>query len=986
MPGGAVTEPSPRKAGQRTPSELGVHPAIGGGPLPFYVGRPHDDRLRAVLDPQTEYSRLVVVRGHALTGTSRAVYEAVTEVLADWTLEDLASTAALAARLQAPVPARTVLWLGDLRHHADADGGAAVLGRLDNVLDGEGPVVAIATIWPGYWDSYTAAAATGRGAADPAAAAGRLLAPLNVLAASLDPAHGGVVDVPDRFAAAELTAAADAGDPALAAAVTAAGPDGQVTQYLAGARELLDRYNDPGADPRGRAVVTAAMDAVRLGHAGPLPADLLRDAAAGYLADPSDVADAWDTALAWATGAGSGSALRPVPSDDRSDDGSGLAGYRVAGYLDQHGRRTRGDQLGPASLWDALAARAAGPSDLDRLARAARDRGLYRHAAALWTAAVGGGRTGAGAPGRADTAAQFVAHLSAHGDPGDVARAARWAAGQTSLDEPWDVARLVAALHAVRAGDAIEDLLARDLVGRVGLEHQWDVAELFRALGEADEADAARALVVRVAGQVKPHSTAYLGWLLRALHATRAAAALHALAAQVAADTDPEDVRDVARLLRELHAVGETEAVQTLGARAVEAVDVAEPYDVASLLTALRAAGADEQARNLLARDPGRHASLEHSAEVADLVAALHAAGAADALRALAARAAAQVSLEDGWDTARLLRALRTAGQDDAVRVLLARDPAGQLSELYPPYVADLLTELHAAGAVAAVRALAVRVVELPDYYVIDEPELVRALRAVGATDVLHTLSARVVTEVGVDDPELVAELFEELRDTGAADAAQLLLDGDPASHVGLDDPWELARLLDTLHQAGAADAVRTLAERAAHGVPLHEPGSVARLLQVLRKTELDEVARVLASRAADGAGLEDPQGVARLLEELRAAGASEAIRVLLARGPGRRAALDASQPFRPGYHRAVARLLAALREAGAAEAGAAEAGAAEAGAVEAAQLLAARAADAGMFSLFLDAHPDQAAAYRYGREPDGAPAQPWTWSEPAGP
>jgi len=41
--------------------------------------------------------------------------------------------------------------------------------------------------------------------------------------------------------------------------------------------------------------------------------------------------------------------------------------------------------------------------------------------------------------------------------------------------------------------------------------------------------------------------------------------------------------------------------------------------------------------------------------------------------------------------------------------------------------------------------------------------------------------------------------------------------------------------------------------------------------------------------------------------------------------------------------------------------------------------------ADAGMFSLFLDVHPDQAAAYKFGREPDGSPAEPWSWSEPAG-
>ena len=950
-----MPEPPDRLAGQWTPAELGVHPATGGGPLRAYARRPHDERLRAVLNPETESSRLVVIRGDALTGTSRTVYEAVTDVLADWTLAGPPTVAALAARLAAGIPERTVLWLGELRHFADADGGAAVLERLDHVLADAGPVIAIATIWPGYWDRYTAAAAAGLGAADPAAAAGRLLAGLDVLAGddlnSHDPAYGGVVDVPDRFTAEEMTAAAEAGDPVLAAA----GPDGQVIQYLAGAPELLARYDGPGADPYGRAVITAAMDAARLGHAGPLPADLLRDAAVGYLAGQPHPAG-WDAALAWATGPGW--ALRPVPSGDDSAPG----GYQVAGYLDQHGRRTRRDELGPASLWDALTARATGSSDLDRLARAAQDRGLYRHATALWTAAAAGGGTGADAPGRADIAGRLVAHVSAHGDPG---AAAGWAAGQAGLDEPWDLARLVEALHAARADDAIEVLLARDLIGHVGLGHQWDVAELFRVLRDANAA-AARALVVRVAGQVELDSSAYLAWLLRALEETGAAEALHALAARVAADADAEATPDVARLLQALHAAGETEAVRTLAARAVEAVEVEEPYDVAGLLTALRAVAADDQARNLLARDPGRRASLEYSAGVADLADALHAAGAADALRSLASRAAAQVSLEDGEYTARLLRVLRAAGEDDAVQVLLARDPAGQLSQLYPPDVAELLTALHAAGATTAVRALAARVAELDNYYLIDEPELARALRTVGETDVLVGLAARVVAEVGVDDLVFVAELLRVLRDTGSADAVQVLLDRDPARHVGLDDPWEAAEFLDTLRQAGAADAVRTLAERAAPGVSVEDPGSVARLIQALRKIGLDEPARTLASRAADGTGLESAQGVARLLEELRASGAIDAVRVLLARAPGRRAALDAS----PGYQRAAARLLAALHEAGA---------------TEAVEELAARAADAGMFSLFLDVHPDQAAAYRFGREPDGSPAEPWSWSERAG-
>src|SRR5580704_1853987 len=183
--------------------------------MPPYFRRPHDERLRAVLNPAIEDSRLVVIRGDALTGTSRAGYEAVTELLADWPLEYLPTA-------------------------ADVDGGAAILSRLDGLLEEDGYVV-ITTIWPGYWDSYAAAAAAGLGAADPAAVVGRLLAGLDVLAeydlTSHDPAYGGVVDVPDRFTPEEM-AAAEGGDPALAAAA-AARPDGQVIQYLAGARDLL---------------------------------------------------------------------------------------------------------------------------------------------------------------------------------------------------------------------------------------------------------------------------------------------------------------------------------------------------------------------------------------------------------------------------------------------------------------------------------------------------------------------------------------------------------------------------------------------------------------------------------------------------------------------------------------------------------------------------------------------------------------------------
>ena len=318
-----------RPVAQWDPVELGVHQVIGGGPMPAYVRRPHDELLRAVLDPAVPASRLVVVRGGSSTGKTRAAYEAVADRLADWQLDYPLDPGALAERLEAGIPARTVLWLGELRQYADADGGAAVLGRLADLLAGEGHLV-ITTMWPEQWNTYTAAARAGPGAADPAGTAGRLLERLPELTGSdparIDPARGGVIDVPARVHRRRPGRRGRA--PATRCWRTrprrppSAGQAGQVTQYLAGVPDLLDRYAGPGGDPYGQAVITAAMDATRLGHASPLPAALLQEAAVGYLTDPQrtkDIATWRDTALAWAAAElrGAVRALQPVPPPAR---------------------------------------------------------------------------------------------------------------------------------------------------------------------------------------------------------------------------------------------------------------------------------------------------------------------------------------------------------------------------------------------------------------------------------------------------------------------------------------------------------------------------------------------------------------------------------------------------------------------------------------------------------------------------------------------
>ena len=199
-----------------------------------------------------------MVRGGSSTGKTRAAYEAVTGQLADWQLDYPLNVAALKERLDAGVPARTVLWLGELRQYADADGGPAVLGRLADLLNGEGHLL-ITTMWPEQRQEYLATAQAGHEPANPAGVAGRLLERLPDLTASdptaMDPARGGVIDVPSEFTSDDLDTAARTGDAVLAEAATAAadaGQAGQLTQYLAASPTCWNATPGPAVTPTGR--------------------------------------------------------------------------------------------------------------------------------------------------------------------------------------------------------------------------------------------------------------------------------------------------------------------------------------------------------------------------------------------------------------------------------------------------------------------------------------------------------------------------------------------------------------------------------------------------------------------------------------------------------------------------------------------------------------------------------------------------------------
>jgi hypothetical protein len=113
------------------------------------------------------------------------------------------------------------------------------------------------------------------------------------------PAHGGadpharerqlldlatVVRIAPAFTPAEQARARAAAtrDPRLKVALEASGYG--LTQTLAAAPQLVARWHDAQtADPYAWAVLTAALDAARLGARAPLSDDFLRAAAPGYL-------------------------------------------------------------------------------------------------------------------------------------------------------------------------------------------------------------------------------------------------------------------------------------------------------------------------------------------------------------------------------------------------------------------------------------------------------------------------------------------------------------------------------------------------------------------------------------------------------------------------------------------------------------------------------------------------------------------------------
>jgi hypothetical protein len=297
--------------------------------LPVYIPREQDAELAARVKQVLEgESAIVTLVGESSTGKTRTFWEALQALPAGWRVWHPLrpdEPSALLTGVDAITP-HTVVWLNEAQRYLLIPGnnrGEEVAAALRELLrhPARRPVLILATLWPKYWDALTVDHVAGQ--PDPHAQARALLSGTDIF-------------VPISFTKQDLekvrTAAAK--DWRLEEALEQT-EDGQITQYLAGAPQLLQRYRN--APRPAQALIEAAMDLRRLGHGPALPLALLAAAAPSYLSDQEwdEAGDDWlEQALAYTAkpcrGArGPLTRIRPRPGEPAHDQPL----YRLAAYL-----------------------------------------------------------------------------------------------------------------------------------------------------------------------------------------------------------------------------------------------------------------------------------------------------------------------------------------------------------------------------------------------------------------------------------------------------------------------------------------------------------------------------------------------------------------------------------------------------------------------------------------------------------------------------
>ncbi|MFD9123060.1 alpha/beta fold hydrolase [Streptomyces bottropensis] len=895
-----------------------------------YLVREHDHQLREHLTTAVRAgtSLFALLLGGSTTGKTRALYEAVLGLAPGHVLLHPADAEELQQLLDdGTIVQGTVLWLNETQRYLLGAAGAAIAKRLARQLTESPGIVIVGAMWrTPYFKDLTAKSLSPDGG------------PIQDL---LHHRHTVRLEVRDQLTPAESSAlrtlAVEHSDKRVIEALDAGKTDGRVIQHLSGGPELLAAYLQSGGPelvtayrersplasvdhaqsiftPVEHAIITAALDARRLGHHQPIPAALLADAADGYLSPGQRLSEPdWaETALRDLT-----HGYRRDDREDRTDVRRCLTAltthstqsgtqpsYEPADYLEQHTGVVRYDQLGPPSLWNALTVHTSEPADLERLAEAARKRGLLKTAVGLFRKAVLAGNPDAadnlikllrGGPLDPDLqasiwvvdkidmthssgVAELLSSVNYYG-PEEAKRALlnRKPAEHAALADTYGVATLIDALIRAGASEALQALLDRQPAEYVDLDDPVGVVPLLYALNKAEAKDAVQRLSTRAVSRVDV-SSKYPSLLLDALSRVGAKEAEQRLVTRASMQLDVSDLSEVRDLLSHMRGTEMLAALETFVARVAESADLnTGPFG--ELLNLLSQSGAKAAVETLAAR-ASTHVEQTSLASIAALLSTLMQTGEQEEARRLAILAAEQADPSDPEDVARLLDELMKVGAKEswaieASETLAARAAAhADLST----GLSSLVICLNNAGRRETVEALIARAsahVERTTSSGI--AHLLRALREkwaeeAWAEEAVPTLAARAAAHTDLQDLHGVVDLLSELTKAGEQNAVQVLATR-AAEHAPLTDAYYVGTLLSRLTKAGQSDAVqKLLGRRLVEQVELSSPDAIGRLLSSLDEAGDRQAKQTLSARAAAHVKTYDPYGVYELCWKLSAA------------------------------------------------------------------------------------------------------------------
>ncbi|MFC7013176.1 alpha/beta fold hydrolase [Streptomyces viridiviolaceus] len=836
---------------------LEVHVAVppgqttkAGAGLTPYLARAHDDALRRVLKSTIDDgpSIFVILTGDSSTGKTRALYEALREMAPDRPLLRPATPDDLLELIESGrLVSGSVLWLNETQRFLYGASGERAATELRSALERRSGVIAVGTLWTEpYWNELTALGIS----EDPYGKARALLT--NPALAVRIPVSAELTEE-DRGRWQDL--ARKCADNRLSQALNAGANDGRVIQHLSGGPELLRAFMEgPGAHftHTEYAVLSAALDARRLGHRTPILTDLLSEAADGAL-DPRHRSAEPDWAIETLRSLSTGVRRDGTRTDVRNTLASltpyrtrsgASASYEPADYLDQNTRSRRADQLGSSSLWEALKLHTRDPDDLERLADSAWKRGLYKDSFQLSRKAI--------LAGHPTAAGDLVQRLTRTLDP-DYS-GLEWITKHTPLTDPATVTRLLSHFRASGGRRALATiLLNRDPAVHVNLQDPFTVAQLINSLIKSGARDAASRLAARKPADYvtasDPRAASLLFTSLRKVDEDQAAAVMDQITT-----VSPNDAGAIAFRIRQLQSSGATYAIaRLLDLNPVSKVGLRNPGDLAELINALRKSGLIDSLSVLLARDPLSEVNLKDTRGLIQLIAQLRQTNGAEAMAAsLALRWANHVDLRSPQIVAYILRESRSVEAHQAVATLLARDPAAHVRVNSAYTLAKLLTEL----------------------------------RELGEHDAVDLLGNRLVCDTSSRNPATIASIIRVLRRVRAERAIATLLARNPESEVTLENPGDVAQLIKQLDAVAAERAIATLLARNPESeVTLENPGDVAQLIKQLKAVAAERaIATLLARNPEKHASVTNARAVRRLLKQLRQVGAVRATEILTRR------------------------------------------------------------------------------------------------------